>query len=321
MRFLVIFLLTAFLLLVGCVQDQLPPIANDATCVNEWKSKNLKPNEDYVPGVIVVGFKETIPESQAREIIGSYGLWVKSILDLTIENEYTIYVYAEVKEGSEFNWICYLLENENVESAELNGIMGESPSYVDFSSCSEASKFVINKQSFPKDQIHSCTSEKNLINGEEIYYVQISGGAPMDCPAGCIYMEGYTGIVSLTNRTSEEFFYPRTQNLSIPSMDESKFKFKCLSYFSDITEYKLENKNNNFGWEYSFTEPLTCSWFEITFVTITMEKTQIFDGFEVTRSWEGSMFSYMIDGNVMWDYEGLETQETKREISSFEEPM
>jgi len=120
---IVVFALISLFLVSGCVQDQLPPIANNAACVNELESKNLEPDMDYVSGEILVGFKETIPESQAREIIESYGLEVKGILDFTSGTEYSITVHAGVEEGSEFIWICSLMENESVEYAELNGIM------------------------------------------------------------------------------------------------------------------------------------------------------------------------------------------------------
>ncbi|MCH7902780.1 hypothetical protein IIC68_03435 [archaeon] len=318
---IIVFALISLFMLSGCVQDQLSPVANDAVCVNEWDAKNLKPDVDYVPGEILIGFKESIPENQAKQIIQSYGLEIKDILDFTIGNEYAIIVHAEVEEGSEFIWICNLMENESVEYAELNGITGDSPSYVDFASCSEASKFVINEKSFPKDQIHLCNSEQNLINEKEVHTVEIQWGPAQDCPAGCFYYLHFSAV-SLTNNSIQEIPFRRTfNNLNLPLRNSSKLKYVCSGNVHDLTEYKLAEKNGNFGLRYDFTEPLTCSWFEDTFTTITMENTIVRDGFEVTRSWEGSMFSYLIDGNVMWDYEDLETRETKRETSSFEEPL
>ena len=99
--------------LINLQEKQLTPVQ---TCINEYEEKNLKPGEDFVPGEVIVGFKENLQEDEAKAIISSYGLvWKRSLLvpDSAI---------IEVPSGTEFEWVCKLRENSNIISAEQNGI-------------------------------------------------------------------------------------------------------------------------------------------------------------------------------------------------------
>jgi len=83
-----------------------------------------------------------------------------------------------------------------------NFIVGDSAKYIDFNSCDEYSKAVIEKLNVDKKQIHSCESQKG--NDGDFYISQIDFGEAQDCPAGCFY-ETIIYKVSLDKKSIEEF--------------------------------------------------------------------------------------------------------------------
>jgi len=85
---------------------------------------------------------------------------------------------------------------------ENNTLIGDIASYVNYVSCDEYSKAVIDKLEIDKDKIHSC--ESNKIENEEFYLVEIQYGEAQDCPAGCFY-ETSVYKVSTDKKVVEEF--------------------------------------------------------------------------------------------------------------------
>jgi len=88
-------------------------------CVKELNSKNLKAGIDYVPGEILVGFNETVTVEQAIELLKSKSLKVDESYEFFDELGFLV---VKVEEGKEFEWICELQKNTQVQYAEINGI-------------------------------------------------------------------------------------------------------------------------------------------------------------------------------------------------------
>ena len=89
---------------------------NMQECIEGLESMNLEPEIDYVPGEMLVLFYEGVSNQSATDILEGFN--VKIIKSYSIINSFLV----EVDEGKEFEWICKLQEDPNVESAELNGI-------------------------------------------------------------------------------------------------------------------------------------------------------------------------------------------------------
>lgn len=70
-----------------------------------------------------------------------------------------------------------------------------SGTYVSYYSCGEAAQTLVTKMGIKRNDIHSCTNEKHVVNGKEVNYIELSYGPGQDCPAGCIYETTYA-IVS-----------------------------------------------------------------------------------------------------------------------------
>lgn len=89
-----------------------------------------------------------------------------------------------------------------VGAPENNSLIGDIASYVNYLSCDEYSKEVIDKLEIDKNKIHSCESDK--IENEEFYLVEIQYGEAQDCPAGCFY-ETLVYKVSTDKKVVEDF--------------------------------------------------------------------------------------------------------------------
>lgn len=85
---------------------------------------------------------------------------------------------------------------------ENNTIVGDIASYINFQSCDEYSKAVIEKFVLDKTKIHSCKSTEVLY--QNYHLVEIEYGEAQDCPAGCFY-ETIVYKVSNDKKMIEEF--------------------------------------------------------------------------------------------------------------------
>ncbi len=83
-----------------------------------------------------------------------------------------------------------------------NSIVGDVARYVEYQSCDEYSKAVVEKFEIEKSKIHSCTSSK--VEGQDYFLVEIEFGEAQDCPAGCFY-ESNVFKVSEDKKLIEEF--------------------------------------------------------------------------------------------------------------------
>jgi len=134
---------------------------------------------------------------------------------------------------------------------------GDSPSYVELSSCSEIAQYVIKTRKFPLDLIHACKTSKHTISNEIFYVVEVSHGAAQDCPAGCFYdffigavPENKEIIIDLPGSFGDSKNYILT-TVSLPNYDFGKTDFKCNANLNSVTEMELAKFNNQIGWQFS----------------------------------------------------------------------
>jgi len=219
----------------------------------------------------------------------------------------------------------YFILTAKPKLPEKIGIAGDSPSYVDLSSCAEIAQFVIKTREFPLNLIHACETSKHVINNEVFYVVEISYGAAQDCPAGCFYdffmgavPENKEKIVDLPGSVGDSKNYILT-TVSLPYHDFSKIDFKCNADLDSVTEMKLAKYNNQVGWQFSFTKPYSCTWKEVKSTKVTMDNTFVHTADEITRFWEGSMFVFLQNKNYQWNLDNLTTKEINRKEVIFEE--
>lgn len=76
--------------------------------------KQSQAGSSYTKGVIIVAFKDNVTETDARNLLGRYGLLIENYNSIGIERVYT-------PQGTEFNWLCILEESELVRYTGLSG--------------------------------------------------------------------------------------------------------------------------------------------------------------------------------------------------------
>lgn len=221
--------------------------------------------------------------------------------------------------------VGYFILTEKLKLPEKLETVDDSPSYVELSSCSEIAQFVIETRKFPLNLIHACKTSKHVINNEVFYVVEISYGAAQDCPAGCFYdffigavPENKETIIDLPGSYGDSKNYILT-TVSLPYHNFDKIDFKCNADLDSVTEIKLAKYSNQVGWQFSFTKPYSCTWKEVKSTKVTMDNTFIHTADEITRSWEGSMFVYLQNGNYQWNFDDIETKEVGRKEVIFKE--
>jgi hypothetical protein len=105
------------LLLILLLREQ---PTNLSSCITELKAENPNPS-DYGAGHVVVGFKEGTTSTEARQILGKYGLNNLTLYEesFSVGNPFAV---AHVESSKEFEWICKLQQDSNVKYAELDYI-------------------------------------------------------------------------------------------------------------------------------------------------------------------------------------------------------
>lgn len=212
--------------------------------------------------------------------------------------------------------VRFFLSIQKIATFSTDLITGNSPSYKDFSSCSEMSRYVIETKGFPKDLIHSCSSTQyhNIVGGP-FQVAKVQYGAAQDCPAGCFY-DYFIAAVKDDERTIIEIPSDNKNNLlttaKLPNYDFQKRDFSCDSDLDDTTIMKFAKRNNVLGWEIAFTKASTCSWKEVKSTKVTHNNDFIHTGDEVARAWSGNMFVSLKDNEYQWDYDELVTTEISR---------
>ncbi len=201
-----------------------------------------------------------------------------------------------------------------------NEITGDTPSYVGILNCPKPVLFAIHDKGFPENLIHSYNSKKILLDGSTLYIVNIEYGEAQDCPAGCFY-EHFVGVISLEKSFMHQLPGPNHNYVlsllgSQPPFTKQRYNFEKLLENSAVL--KLAKKNNQFGWEIFFTQPYPCSWIKIDKGTVTYTSV-INEGKNIYESFSGSIFVYLKDGNIQWDFTNLQNTAVKEEKVIIEE--
>jgi len=210
---------------------------------------------------------------------------------------------------------------------EGNTIIGDTPSYIPISSCSQEAQFLINEKDFPTNLIAGCNTTKHKVDRDTFYVVTISYGEAQDCPAGCFY-DTYIAAVPKNGGT----FYDLSANPASESFDVNNIYTEvsfgdesghtdhvCPTNLESVTKTSLARENGKIGWKFEFIKPFTCTWKELSSTKVTMDNTFIHTGVEITNSWNGSWFAYHEDETYQWDLSKLISKEISRNKITFEE--
>lgn len=177
--------------------------------------------------------------------------------------------------------------------------VGDTPSYIDPSSCSPAAMQVIRSKRLPLQLIHACRDEPVSLD-ETGRLVTIAYGEPQDCPSGCIY-EIYIGLV--LDRSGKIVDLPRMpqEHAIWAQRPLNRLRAPGITYKTSLeVQTELGRRSGRYGWVMKFVSN------EIT-VTEPVARDQTIDPKVRTRAYDvvGELFVYLANKREIWDSSGV----------------
>lgn len=193
---------------------------------------------------------------------------------------------------------------------------GDTPSYIDVSSCTDFAQYVIRERKLPSRLIHLCESKQEDLDGEKFHIVQIEYGTAQDCPAGCFY-DHFLGVVKDDQSFIVELPGPHASYIVSLLYSQSPFAqtndrdYQCPASLESVSEVKLAKESRRIGWQIRLVRPYECSWFKVERTTVTHDNKFVHTGKVIRKTIEGSVFAYLDNNLVRWNFDKLIIKETE----------
>lgn len=193
---------------------------------------------------------------------------------------------------------------------------GDTPSYIDVSSCTDPAQYVIRERKLPSHQIHSCKTEQEYLDGEKFYIVQIEYGPAQDCPAGCFY-EHFLAAVRADKFSITELPGPNADYIvslmysQLPFAQTNDRDCQRPASLESLSEVKVAKESGRIGWQIRLVRPYECSWFKAERTTVTHDNKFVHTGKVIRKTIEGSAFAYLDNNLVRWNFDKLIIKETE----------